>query len=110
LYDKCGLARNKKGLEEAIEEIRNLQQQFYRELNITGDDKVNTELEKAGRLADYLELAELMCEDALSREESCGAHFREEFQTPEGEAIRNDKDFCYVSRLLLCICMGMEWC
>ena len=72
-------------------------QQFYRELNITGDDKVNTELEKAGRLADYLELAELMCEDALSREESCGAHFREEFQTPEGEAIRNDKDFCYVS-------------
>ncbi|HRD58666.1 MAG TPA: fumarate reductase/succinate dehydrogenase flavoprotein subunit [Ferruginibacter sp.] len=97
LYDKCGLARNKKGLEEAIEEIRNLQQQFYRELNITGDDKVNTELEKAGRLADYLELAELMCEDALSREESCGAHFREEFQTPEGEAIRNDKDFCYVS-------------
>ena len=64
---------------------------------ITGDDTVNSELEKAGRIADYIELAELMCHDALQREESCGAHFREEYQTPDGEAVRNDKDFCYVS-------------
>jgi succinate dehydrogenase / fumarate reductase flavoprotein subunit len=97
LYDKCGLSRNKKGLEEAIAGIRQLREQFYRELKITGDQHVNTELEKAGRVADYLELGELMCLDALSREESCGAHFREEHQTADGEAVRNDQDFCYVS-------------
>ena len=66
-------------------------------MKITGDDTVNTELEKAGRVSDYLELGELMCLDALAREESCGAHFREEYQTADGEAIRNDQDFCYVS-------------
>jgi succinate dehydrogenase / fumarate reductase flavoprotein subunit len=97
LYNKCGLSRSKNSLEEAIEEIKQLRQSFSKELKITGDDKVNSELEKAGRVADYLELGELMCYDALTREESCGAHFREEFQTADGEAVRNDKDFCFVS-------------
>jgi succinate dehydrogenase / fumarate reductase flavoprotein subunit len=97
LYDKCGLSRNKQGLEEALVSIRQLRAQFQRDLKITGDAQLNTELEKAGRIADYLELGELMCVDALNREESCGAHFREEYQTPDGEALRNDKDFCFVS-------------
>lgn len=97
LYDKCGLSRNKKGLEEAIEAIKELRTSFYQRLKITGDQQTNSELEKAGRVADYLELGELMCLDALTREESCGAHFREEYQTPDGEALRNDQDFCFVS-------------
>ena len=66
-------------------------------MKITGDATLNSELEKAGRVADYLELGELMCHDALERNESCGAHFREEYQTAEGEALRNDRDFCFVS-------------
>jgi succinate dehydrogenase / fumarate reductase flavoprotein subunit len=97
LYDGCGLSRSRASLEAAIISIRELRDQFYKELKITGDEKVNSELEKAGRVADYLDLGELMCQDALSREESCGAHFREEYQTPDGEALRNDQDFCYVS-------------
>jgi succinate dehydrogenase / fumarate reductase flavoprotein subunit len=97
LYEKCGLSRSKENLEEAITSIRLLKQSFEKDLLITGDDTLNSELEKAGRIADYIELAELMCHDALQREESCGAHFREEYQTPDGEAVRNDNDFCYVS-------------
>ncbi|EHQ29057.1 fumarate reductase/succinate dehydrogenase flavoprotein subunit [Mucilaginibacter paludis] len=97
LYDKCGLSRSKKSLEEAITAIKELKQKFSTELKITGDDKINSELEKAGRVSDYLELGELMCYDALEREESCGAHFREEYQTKDGEALRNDDDFCFVS-------------
>ena len=97
LYNGCGLARSKESLTTAITAITALRIQFYQDLKITGDEKVNSELEKAGRVADYLDLGLLMCEDALSREESCGAHFREEYQTPDGEALRNDKDFCYVS-------------
>jgi succinate dehydrogenase / fumarate reductase flavoprotein subunit len=97
LYNKCGLARNAGGLQEAIAEIQALRESFYRDLNVTGDGLLNSELEKAGRVADYLELGELMCRDALSREESCGAHFREEYQTKDGEAVRNDEDFCFVS-------------
>lgn len=97
LYDGCGLSRTKVSLEATILAIKALKTQFYTELKITGDHTVNSELEKAGRIADYLELGILMCEDALSREESCGAHFREEYQTPEGEALRNDKDYCYVA-------------
>ncbi|MFH6962935.1 fumarate reductase/succinate dehydrogenase flavoprotein subunit [Flavobacterium plurextorum] len=97
LYEKCGLSRTKENLEEAIIEIKKLKASFEKDLLITGDDTLNSELEKAGRIADYLELAELMCYDALQREESCGAHFREEYQTTEGEAVRNDSDFCYVS-------------
>lgn len=96
LYDKCGLARNKKGLEEAIVAIQQLRDDFYKQVKIPGDaGDLNTELEKAGRVKDYLEIAELMCLDALKREESCGAHFREEYQTEEGEAMRNDQDFSY---------------
>ena len=97
LYDKCGLARSRESLTSAISTIRQLRDSFATDLKITGDDKTNSELEKAGRVADYLELGELMCEDALAREESCGAHFREEYQTAEGEAVRNDEAFCYVS-------------
>ncbi len=97
LYDKCGLSRSKESLEQAIIDIAQLKLSFETDLKITGDDTLNSELEKAGRVADYLELAELMCYDALQRNESCGAHFREEYQTPEGEVLRNDEDFCYVS-------------
>ncbi|RYE56523.1 MAG: fumarate reductase/succinate dehydrogenase flavoprotein subunit [Sphingobacteriales bacterium] len=97
LYDKCGLSRNKQGLEQAILEIRKLRELFHAELKLTGDHQLNSELEKAGRVADYLELGELMCHDALQREESCGAHFREEFQTADGEALRNDQEYAFVS-------------
>lgn len=97
LYDKCGLSRSKESLEEAIIELKELRRSFDKDLKITGDNQTNSELEKAGRVADFLELGELMCHDALQREESCGAHFREEYKTPDGEAVRNDEDFCYVS-------------
>lgn len=98
LYDKCGLSRNEKGLTAAIEAIRALRDEFYQNLKIPPNaNGINEELEKAGRVADYLEIGELMCIDALSRKESCGAHFREEFQTSDGEAKRNDGDFAFVS-------------
>jgi succinate dehydrogenase / fumarate reductase flavoprotein subunit len=98
LYDKCGLSRNEKGLIIAIEAIRNLKASFYNDLKIPSKiNGINEELEKAGRVADYLEIGELMCIDALSREESCGAHFRTEFQTNDGEAIRNDEEFKFIS-------------
>ncbi|MBE7641515.1 succinate dehydrogenase (quinone) flavoprotein subunit [Salegentibacter sp. BLCTC] len=96
LYDKCGLLRTKKGLEEAIQNIRRIRNEFKEDLMVPGNaNEVNSELEKAGRVADYMELAELMCIDALQREESCGAHFRAEHQTEEGEAKRDDEKFCY---------------
>jgi succinate dehydrogenase / fumarate reductase flavoprotein subunit len=97
LYDKCGLSRSRAGLEEAIASICTLRDQFYRELRVPGGPEMNSELEKAGRVADYLEVGELMCYDALTREESCGAHFRVEYQTSDGEALRNDKDFSFSS-------------
>jgi succinate dehydrogenase / fumarate reductase flavoprotein subunit len=98
LYDKCGLSRTEKGLTTAIESIRNLRESFYTDLMIPMKTKgINEELEKAGRVADYLEIGELMCIDALSREESCGAHFRAEYQTNDGEAIRNDEQFSFIS-------------
>jgi len=98
LYQKCGLSRGKKQLLEAKEELKALQQQFYKELLIPGNEnEINFELEKAGRVEDYLGLAQLIVEDALQREESCGAHFRVEYQTAEGEAKRNDEEFAYVS-------------
>jgi succinate dehydrogenase / fumarate reductase flavoprotein subunit len=97
LYDKCGLSRSRAGLEEAIASIRTLRDQFYSELCVTGGPAMNSELEKAGRVADYLEVGELMCYDALTREESCEAHFREEHQTSDGEAIRYDQDFAFTS-------------
>jgi succinate dehydrogenase / fumarate reductase, flavoprotein subunit len=97
LYDKCGLSRSRIGLSKAIDQIRSLRNQFYADLLIPGGPGLNSEIEKAGRIADYLELGELMCYDALTREESCGAHFREEYQTPDGEAVRNDRDFAFTS-------------
>ena len=98
LYDKCGLSRSAQGLSDAIVGIKALKDAFHQDLMVPGTaTEINAELEKAGRVADYLEIASLMCHDALSRAESCGAHFREEFQTPEGEALRNDENFCYVS-------------
>ena len=97
LWDECGMVRNAAGLQNALAKIPQLREEFWRNANILGDDEFNQALEKAGRVADFLELAELMCSDALQREESCGCHFREEFQTPDGEAQRNDQQFCYVS-------------
>jgi succinate dehydrogenase / fumarate reductase flavoprotein subunit len=98
MWDKCGMARNEKGLKEAIQEIRALRDQFWKDVRVPGSaDELNPELEKAGRVADFLELGELMCIDALHRNESCGGHFREEYQTPEGEALRDDEKFSYVA-------------
>jgi succinate dehydrogenase / fumarate reductase flavoprotein subunit len=98
MWDKCGMARNEKGLKEAIEEIRALRAEFWKEVRIPGAaNEFNPELEKAGRVADFLELGELICIDALNRRESCGGHFREESQTEEGEAKRDDEHFQYVA-------------
>lgn len=98
MWDKCGMARNEKGLKEAIEEIKALRKEFWANVRIPGDiEEYNPELDKANRVADFLELGELMCMDALNREESCGGHFREESQTEEGEAKRQDDRFQYVS-------------
>ncbi|WP_223585285.1 fumarate reductase/succinate dehydrogenase flavoprotein subunit [Sphingobacterium sp. GVS05A] len=98
LYDYCGLARNEQGLKYAIAEIKKLKQEFYSNVMVSGQlNSLNTELEKAGRVADYFEIGELMCYDALTREESCGAHFREEYQTADGEALRNDAEFQFIS-------------
>lgn len=98
MWDKCGMARNAEGLKSAIEEIKQIRKEFWSDLRVPGTaDSFNPELEKAGRVADFLELGELMCMDALNREESCGGHFREEHQTAEGEALRDDKNFAYVA-------------
>jgi succinate dehydrogenase / fumarate reductase flavoprotein subunit len=98
VWDKIGMARNRKGLKSALEEIPKVKQKFWSQISIPGDDKdVNQELEKALRIKDFIELAELMAYDALDRNESCGAHFREEYQTEENEAKRNDTDFKYVA-------------
>ncbi len=98
MWDYCGMARNKAGLEKAIKLIPELREQFWKDVNVLGsNEELNQSLEKAGRVADFLEFGELMCRDALNREESCGGHFREEYQTEEGEAKRNDSKYCYVS-------------
>jgi succinate dehydrogenase / fumarate reductase flavoprotein subunit len=98
LWDLVGMARNKEGLEKAITEFQELRKAFWKDVKIPGTkDELNPELEKASRVADFMEIGELMARDALLREESCGGHFREEHQTDEGEAKRNDKDFMYVS-------------
>jgi succinate dehydrogenase / fumarate reductase flavoprotein subunit len=97
LWDKCGMARNAKGLEEALARIPELRDEFWKNLRVPGGgEEFNQELEKAGRVADFLEFGELLCRDALHRNESCGGHFREEYQTSEGEAQRNDEAFAYV--------------
>lgn len=98
MWDKCGMARNANGLEEAIIEIKELKKAFWSDLKIPGTiEEFNPELDKAGRVADFIELGELMCIDALMRGESCGCHFREESQTPEGEALRDDADYLFVA-------------
>ncbi|RKN79681.1 fumarate reductase/succinate dehydrogenase flavoprotein subunit [Ulvibacterium marinum] len=98
MWQECAMSRNKEGLGNAISKIKEIRDAFWNEVNVTGgQQEMNTELEKALRLADFLELGLLMCTDAFQREESCGAHFREEYQTDEGEAMRNDKTHAYVS-------------
>lgn len=98
MWDKCGMARNEQGLKQAIEEIKRLREEFWKDVRVPGDQhSLNPELEKAMRVADFLELGELMCLDALNRAESCGGHFREESQTEDGEAKRDDNKYSYVA-------------
>jgi succinate dehydrogenase / fumarate reductase flavoprotein subunit len=98
MWDKCGMARNEAGLKEALKRIPELREEFYQNLVVPGTGaQLNQALEHASRVADFLEFGELMCHDALHRNESCGGHFREEYQTEDGEAQRNDDDFCYVA-------------
>jgi succinate dehydrogenase / fumarate reductase flavoprotein subunit len=98
IWDKCGMARNAEGLKQAIEEVRALKAEFWSDVRIPGEiNAMNPELDKAGRVADFIELGELMCLDALDRNESCGGHFREEYQTPDGEALRDDDNYMYVA-------------
>jgi succinate dehydrogenase / fumarate reductase, flavoprotein subunit len=98
LWNDCGMARNEGGLKRALARIPELREDFWKDVNVPGSDaELNQALEKAGRVADFLELAELMCVDALDRRESCGAHFREESQTADGEALRDDANFAYVA-------------
>ncbi len=98
MWNKCGMSRNAKELQEAIDEIAELRADFWENVKVPGTiDSKNQELEKAGRVADFLELGELFAKDALTRNESCGGHFREEYQTPEGEALRDDENFKFVS-------------
>jgi len=92
------MSRNREGLSEAVDRIRELRDEYWRSVRVPGTgQELNQSLERAGRVADYFDLAELMCRDALARDESCGTHFREEYQTAEGEAMRNDEDFAYVA-------------
>ena len=98
VWDYCGMSRTEAGLKVALQRIPELRAEFWRDVNVPGSGvELNQSLERAGRVADFMELAELMCVDALHRTESCGGHFREESQTPEGEALRDDADFSYVA-------------
>ena len=98
MWEYCGMSRTEEGLKHALKLIPELREQFWNDVRVLGSgDELNQELEKAGRVADFIELGELMCRDALERAESCGGHFRAESQTPEGEALRNDDEYCYVS-------------
>ena len=98
VWDYCGMARNDAGLKKALSLIPTLREEFWKTVRVLGsNEEFNQSLEKAGRVADFLELGELMCRDALERKESCGGHFREEFQTPEGEALRDDEHYSYVA-------------
>jgi succinate dehydrogenase / fumarate reductase flavoprotein subunit len=98
MWEYCGMSRTEAGLRTALEKIPGLREQFWRDLLVTGENEdMNMALERAGRVADFLEFGELVCRDALQRNESCGGHFREEYQTSEGEARRNDRDFCHVA-------------
>ena len=97
MWNKVGMARNEQGLKEAIEEIKALRKEFWQDVKVPATSGMNNELEKALRVADFLEMGELMARDALMRNESCGGHFREEFQTPDGEAMRNDAEYSFVA-------------
>ncbi len=98
LWEKCGMARDEKGLQAALRDIPALREEFWKNVKVTGENQeLNQALEHAGRVADFLEFAELLCLDALHRRESCGGHFRAEFQTPDGEALRDDQNFAYVA-------------
>jgi succinate dehydrogenase / fumarate reductase flavoprotein subunit len=98
IWDKCGMARNAEGLKQAIAEVQALKKEFWSDVRIPGEiNEYNPELDKANRVADFIELGELMCIDALNRNESCGGHFREEYQTPDGEALRDDENYMYVA-------------
>lgn len=98
LWENCGMERNEAGLKEALAKIPEIRERFWREVRVPGSGKtLNQSLEKAGRVADFLEFGEVMCWDALTRNESCGAHYRSEYTTEEGEAARNDEDFAFVS-------------
>jgi succinate dehydrogenase / fumarate reductase flavoprotein subunit len=98
IWDHCGMARNAEGLKKAIGDVRGLRREFWSNVNVPGSGAdLNQQLENAGRVADFFELGELMCLDALQRNESCGGHFREEFQTEEGEALRDDEHYQYVA-------------
>jgi succinate dehydrogenase / fumarate reductase, flavoprotein subunit len=102
VWEYCGMARNAEGLTKLLDHIPTMREEFWKNVNVPGsDDELNQSLEKAGRVADFYELAELLATDALHRNESCGGHFREEFQTPEGEALRDDEQYAYVA--------GWEW-
>jgi succinate dehydrogenase / fumarate reductase flavoprotein subunit len=98
MWDKCGMGRTADGLKEALGRIPELREEFWQNLTVPGSgDSLNASLEYAGRVGDYFELAELMCRDALERNESCGGHFREEYQTEEGEARRDDENYSHVA-------------
>jgi len=98
MWDYCGMSRNAESLKTAIGQIRALREEYWQNVNVPGSDNdINQSLEKAGRVADFFELGELMCIDALQRNESCGGHFREEYQTPDGEAQRDDEHYSYVA-------------
>ena len=98
MWDHCGMARSAEGLKKALGLIRDLRQKYWKDVRVLGgDEEPNQALEKAGRVADFFELAELMCIDALHREESCGGHYREEHKTEDGEARRDDERFAYVA-------------
>ena len=96
MWENCGMSRNAEGLEKALQQIPELREEFWKNVKVMGaGEELNISLEKAGRVADFLEFGELMCRDALTRNESCGGHFREEYQTPEGEAVRDDEQYCH---------------
>ncbi|MDP4588799.1 MAG: fumarate reductase/succinate dehydrogenase flavoprotein subunit, partial [Flavobacteriales bacterium] len=98
MWDNCGMARSAEGLTKAIAEIQALRKDFFANVRVSGKlDELNPELEKAARVADFIDLGELMCKDALERNESCGGHFRTEYQTEEGEALRDDVNYAYVA-------------
>ena len=98
MWDYAGMARNEKGLKKAIGQIQDLREDFHKNLMVPGSgESLNIELERAGRVRDFLQFGELLCRDALERNESCGGHFREEYQTEEGEATRDDENFAHAA-------------